>query len=89
MALWEAGLLQRMRRVQFKPSFKEWAETLLAQPGFALAPLDHDVLDAALATRAVFDVFDASMVATARAKDLPLITKDTLITESKAVEVFW
>ncbi len=87
--LWETALLEGMRRIQLKPSFKEWKEALIAQPGFALAPLDDDVVDAALATQVRFDVFDAAIVATARAKRLPLITKDELITKSKAIEVLW
>ena len=89
MALWEAGMLARMRRVVFKTSFKQWADTLVAQPCFALAPMDLDVVDSALSVQLNADVFDMAIVATARAKDVPLITKDTLIVESKTVEVFW
>jgi PIN domain nuclease of toxin-antitoxin system len=89
MVLWEAGLLEKMRRVQFKPSFREWADALIAQPGFALAPLDEATVDAALAIQVPLDVFDAGIVATARAKDLPLITRDQLITKSKAAEILW
>ena len=89
MALWEAGLLERLKRVQFKPSFPRWAEALIAQPGFALAPLDEEVVNAALSMQYTLDVFDTAMVATARAKNLPLITKDAVISKSNAVEVCW
>jgi PIN domain nuclease of toxin-antitoxin system len=89
MALWEAGLLERIKRVKFKLPFREWSQALIAQPGFALAPLDSHVVDSALAVQQGMDVFDLSILATARAKDLPLITKDTTITQSKAVEVLW
>ena len=44
MAIWEAGLLQRMRRVRLEPSFREWADALLVQPGFAVIPIDIDIV---------------------------------------------
>ena len=89
MVLWEAGLLERMRRVRFKTPFREWAHALTAQAGFALAQMDRDVVESALSIQLDLDVFNMSIVATARAKDLPLITRDGVITESKAVEVLW
>jgi PIN domain nuclease of toxin-antitoxin system len=78
-----------MRRIQFKPSFREWADSLTAQPGFALAPLDADVVNSALSVQLRLDAFDVGILATARAKNLPLITKDTAITESQTVDVLW
>ena len=89
MAIWEAGLLQRIRRVRLKPSFRDWAETLVTQRGFALAPMDLDTVHSSLEFEPNSDLFDVSIVATARQKELPLITKDGAITESGAVEIFW
>ena len=89
MALWEAGLLERIKRIQFKLPFREWAHALISQPGFALAPLDNDVVTSGLAIQLSLDIFDLAILATARAKDLPLMTKDSAITQSKAVEVIW
>jgi PIN domain nuclease of toxin-antitoxin system len=38
MVIWEGALLHRLGRLHFKQSYLDWAETLIAQPGFALAP---------------------------------------------------
>ena len=89
MVIWEAGLLQRIRRVRLKPSFRDWAEALVTQRGFALAPMDLDTVQSSLEFEPNSDLFDVSIVATARQKELPLITKDGAITESGAVEIFW
>ena len=40
MVVWEAGLLEKIRRIQFRPSFSKWIDALAAQPGFAFAPLE-------------------------------------------------
>jgi PIN domain nuclease of toxin-antitoxin system len=89
MTMWETGLLERLRRIRLVPSFTRWAAALAAEPGFAIAPVDMDVVDSALSVQLNLDIFDLGIVATARAKGLPLITKDTLITTSKLVDVLW
>ena len=89
MAIWEVGLLQRIRRVRLKPSFREWADALLAQAGFAIATMDLDTVYSSLDSEPGSDLFDVSIVATARQKELPLITKDQAITQSGAIEIFW
>lgn len=89
MAIWEAGMLERIRRIQFKLPFPKWVASLTSQPGFAFAPLDADVVESALAVQRNLDVFDVGVLATAKAKDLPLITKDTAIVDSGAVEIPW
>jgi PIN domain nuclease of toxin-antitoxin system len=89
MAIWEAGMLERIRRVQFRLQFRDWVASLTSQPGFAFAPLDADVVESAIAVQQSLDVFDVGVLATAKAKDLPLITKDTAIVESGAVEILW
>lgn len=35
------------------------------------------------------DIFDAAIVATAKVKDVPLITRDTAIIASGLVEIYW
>lgn len=88
MALWEAGLLGHIGRIQFKPSFEEWTDALISQPGFAFAPLDSEIITA-VAFQANTDIFDTAIVATAQAKDLPLITRDEVIVRSRIVDVVW
>jgi PIN domain nuclease of toxin-antitoxin system len=89
MAIWEAGLLEKIGRIRFERSFSYWLDGLLAQPGFAFAPLDRDLITSGLDIVPNSDLFNAGIVATARHKQAPLITKDGVITNSKAVEVFW
>ena len=89
MAVWEAGLLQKIGRIQFKPSFTRWVDALVAQAGFAFAPLDRDLITASLDIAPNTDLFDTGIVATAKHKNLALITKDGVITDSKVVETVW
>jgi PIN domain nuclease of toxin-antitoxin system len=89
MALWEAGLLERIGRIRFENSFAHWADSLLAQPGFALVPLDREVITTSLTIIPNTDLFDTAIVATARYKGAPLVTRDGVITESRLVETFW
>ena len=89
MALWEAGLLGKIGRIRFIPSFPAWVDTLLAQPGFELAPLDAAVIATATGMTFNSDPFDLAIVATAYSKELPLITKDETITRSKTVDIAW
>ena len=89
MVVWEAGLLEKIGRIRFRPTFRQWADALAHQPGFAVAPLDLDTVTASLDIAPNTDLFDTSIVATARQKSAPLITKDQMITGSKTVEVIW
>ena len=89
MVVWEAGLLEKIGRVRFHPSFADWIETLNSQPGFEFAPLDLALITSSLNFIPNTDLFDTGIVATARDKEAPLITKDELIVRSKTVEVYW
>jgi PIN domain nuclease of toxin-antitoxin system len=89
MAIWEAGLLHKIGRVRFKPSFEHWIDSVVAQPGYAFAPLDLDLITSALEIVPHADLFDTGIVATARQKAAPLITRDELITERASVEIYW
>ena len=89
MVVWEAGLLEKIRRIQFRPSFAKWIDALATQPGFAFAPLELDIITTALEVRPNTDLFDTGIVATARYKDLPLITRDDSIVKSGDVAILW
>jgi PIN domain nuclease of toxin-antitoxin system len=54
---------------------------------FNCVPLDEQVIIEARRHNFNRDVFDAVIVAAARLKDAPLITKDQAILEAQAVEV--
>jgi len=87
--LWEVSLLIRAGRIKLSQSFAVWADMLLTQPGFELAPLDPAVIAETMQFHLNGDLFDAAVVATARLKDLPLITKDQEITLSGLTQVAW
>jgi len=89
MVVWEAGLISRAGHLKVKPSVLQWAFAIDRQPGFALASLDADVVDVVLNIQLTADIFDLAIIATARAKDLPLITKDAWIVDSGLVPVVW
>ena len=89
VTLWEIAGLLKAGRVQLREPFGQWVASLLALRGFELAPLDVPVITESLNLNlALFDdPFDAAIVATARLSDLPLITKDKRIADTKIVEV--
>ena len=89
VVLWEVSVLIRAGRIQLSQPFSQWVGMLLAQAGFELAPLDPAVIAETLQFHLNGDPFDAAVVATARLKDLPLITKDEGIVLSGLVEVAW
>jgi PIN domain nuclease of toxin-antitoxin system len=86
--LWEIAMLLKVGRIALAEDYGDWAEHLIAQRGFDLAVLNVGIL--ADAYHYPFpDPFDAVIIATARVMDLPLITKDWEIGESRLVEVWW
>lgn len=89
MALLETGMLAKAGRIRLSSGFEQWAEALLAQPGFALAKMDTHVIFSAMTVSANSDPYDVSIMATAQSLDLQLITKDQSIADSNQVQVLW
>jgi PIN domain nuclease of toxin-antitoxin system len=87
--LLEITVLLRSRNLAIRESLEEWADRLLRRGGFEFAPLDRETVIATSTLTFTSDIFDAAIVATARVKDLPLITKDMAISESGLVEIAW
>lgn len=86
--LWEIAMLLKIGRIALNEDYADWAEHLITRPGFDLAEFR-----VSMATEAYFypfsDPFDSVIAATAKVMDLPLITRDTDITESELVEIYW
>lgn len=61
----------------------------MRKPCFDCLPLDADIIAEARTYSFNNDMFDAAIVATAKLRDLPLITRDTAITDSGLVEISW
>ncbi len=88
VAFWEISFLIKSERIRLKQPFDQWAAALVALRGFDLAPLELEIIGEAH-NLTFDDPFDAMIVATARVKDLSLITKDETITGSGMVDVEW
>jgi PIN domain nuclease of toxin-antitoxin system len=86
---WEISLLTEHNRIKIREPFDIWSGALVARRGIDMAAIGLDVIAEAHRLRFHGDPFDRSIVATARIMDLPLITKDEAITDSKLVDVVW
>ena len=88
VVVWEVAILLKAGRIRFRESFEQWT-SLLERLGYDFYPLEMDVLHEARHLMFTGDPFDTAIVATAKIRDLPLITKDERITSSREVEVAW
>lgn len=88
VVVWEVAVLLKAGRIRFRESFEQWTSQL-ERLGFDFVSLEMDVLHEARHLMFTKDPFDAAIVATAKVRDLPLITKDERITSSGEVEVAW
>jgi PIN domain nuclease of toxin-antitoxin system len=89
VALWEISRLEQDGAIKLNEPYEDWADALLSRPGFECIPLDEKVIAQARRYQFNRDVFDAAIVATAKLKDAPLITRDVVITDSGVVEIWW
>lgn len=89
VAFWEIALLNKTGKIKIAESFERWSAKLLSKNGFAMTHLETEIVAEAVAYNFNNDPFDSVIVATASRLDLPLITKDTAITNSNLVEIFW
>lgn len=88
-ALWEVSMLEQAGHIKFNHPFAKWLKDLLRQPCFDCVPLDAEIIAEARTYSFNNDIFDAVIVATAKLRDLPLITRDAAITDSGLVEIYW
>lgn len=89
LALWEISMLEKAGHLQLTKPFEEWLRDLLHKPCFECVPLDAEIIAESRAYSFNNDVFDAAIAATAKLRDVPLITKDAAITNSGMVEICW
>lgn len=88
-ALWEVSMLEQAGHIKLSQPFAQWLKDLLNKPCFDCTPLDAEIIAEARTYSFNHDIFDAAIVATAKLRDLPLITRDTAITNSGLVEIHW
>ena len=85
---WEIAMLLKVGRISLQEDYGDWAEHLVAQPGFDLAPFSVQVTTEAY-IYPFSDPFDGVIAATAKVMDLALITKDRDISDSRLVDIHW
>lgn len=88
-ALWEVSNLEKAGQINLRQPFSVWLNELLTQKGFDVVPLDVEIIAEARNYGFNNDIFDAAIVATAKLKDVPLITRDVAITNSGLVSIYW
>ena len=79
----------RRGRYRLRHSPQEWLRLLESSGSFTIAPLGADVV---LAAESLYDIperTDRLIAATARALNLPLITRDAAIARAADVEAVW
>jgi PIN domain nuclease of toxin-antitoxin system len=89
VTLWEIALLESIGKIKLANRFDYWANTLLAKIGFEIIHLEPSIIANSIGYNFNNDSFDKVIVASAIQLDLPLITKDTAITDSNLVETYW
>jgi PIN domain nuclease of toxin-antitoxin system len=81
VSAWEIGMLASKRGVVFLPDPTAWFQTFLSRSGIRLAPLTAEVaISSAFLPQPIHgDPADRLLIATARALDVPIVTRDRLI----------
>jgi PIN domain nuclease of toxin-antitoxin system len=87
--MWETSLLARVGRVELGRSIEEFFGDLFSNPAYQPFDLTAAQIYIADRERPNQDPFDALVCAAARSLDLPLVTRDGDIAESKLVKVLW
>lgn len=87
--LWEVSILDKAGHITLSKPFAQWLRDLRQKPCFDQVPLDADIIRESRAYGFNNDIFDAAIVATAKLRDVPLITKDAAITNAGLVEIYW
>lgn len=89
-ALIESSSLIKVGKVKTKNvSFERWCENLFKNPMFVFLPIEVEHVVLAHSYNFHNDIFDLLIVAAAKTLDLPLITKDSIITDANIVDVIW
>jgi PIN domain nuclease of toxin-antitoxin system len=87
--MWECSLLVRIGRVDLGRPARDFFDDLFSNPAYQPLELNQEQVLLADERQPNADPFDALICAAARSLDLPLITCDGAIRESRLVKVVW
>ena len=87
--IWECALLAHIGRIDLRRSTREFFDDLFSNPAYQPVDLTAEQVHLADEMRPNADPFDALICAAARHLDLPLLTRDGDIQESRLVAVVW
>lgn len=87
--VWECSLLARAVRINLHRPLRVFFEDLFSNPAYQPLDLTLEQVFIADELRVNRDPFDSLICAAALALDLPLITRDSEIHDSKKFAVFW
>ena len=76
-------------RVQVGTRFDHWVRDLNRSQSFLISPLTPEVLVHAFGIPQIPDIFDRLIAAAALDLDLPLVSHDQEIVDSRCVEILW
>jgi PIN domain nuclease of toxin-antitoxin system len=76
-------------RIRLGTRFDHFVRDLVRRQFFLISPLTEEVLLRAFQIPQVPDIFDRLIAAAALDLDLPLVTEDEKIVETKCVEIIW
>lgn len=89
VVLLECAALENDGEIQFIGGFEKWSQALFKNPCFIIDEMTLSIISRSVGFTFNKDRFDRIVVASAVERDLPLITKDSKIIESKLVEIYW
>ena len=87
--IWEVTLLARAGKINLRRTPRVFFVDLFTSVAYQPYDLTREQVFEADELRFTRDPFDGLIVAAARALELPLLTRDTVIVASKAVKVMW
>ena len=80
ISAWEIGLLATKRGFAFLPDPKAWFQSFMVNPGVRLAPLTPEMaIESSFLPPLHADPADRLLIATARAVQVPIVTRDRRI----------
>jgi len=90
ISLWEAQMLHAKRRLELPMAFADWLEHAADERMLTVVPLDVAVVTSLDSLPPTFhgDPADRLIVATARARHLPLATRDARIRRSRLAQAW-